>query len=238
MKTLGFLILLPFSVVQLHAQNEPSRLLGIGTGWSYAAIKTSNTSPLTYQGSAPPFQLFFENGGTINKHFVQGFYQKLTLRNVFENSVNERRAGFLYSYHRRIWTLKDNLTVYGGGVLNAQTSSRNGDEINSSYGTYFCGLDGSVLVSYSAGRNKVEGQFYATFIAYVRSTSPSLQAGEFSSLAEFNQFTARLAYDHSLSMRFNLGVEYKWNFYNLKRYPEVSSLFHQLIVSIAYKFDL
>ena len=246
-----------FSITSSFAQTIQQPQIGLGFGWSYVAVKTPTTSPFTYKNSSVPFQLFFNNDGAKNRHFVQVFYQASELKDAVGNSLDETRGGLQYSYHRRVSVLKNGLAIYGGGILNGQASIRQGTGVNSEDGNVFVGLDASVLAIYNKNKNKFEGQFATTLLAYTISqeygltpppvvndaplkgesdASLAVKLGKWSSVGSFYQFTLRLSYERSLSKRFSARADYRWNFYKFRNEPVFGSLSNQLIASLVYKF--
>jgi hypothetical protein len=252
-----FITCLICTISSSFAQPVSQRQIGLGMGWSYVAIKTPTTSPLTYQNSTAPFQIFFNNGGAKNRHFVQVLYQTGTLKNSVGNSITEIRGGVQYSYHRRITALKNGITLYGGAVFNGQASIRQGTGTNSEDGNSFLALDASFLAIYNKNKNTFEGQLSSTLLAYTMSpeyslspppgasdpllkgespVSQAMKFGKWSGPGSFYQFTLRLSYERSLSNRFSVRGDCRWNFYKFRNDPVFGSVSNQLIASLVYKF--
>jgi hypothetical protein len=216
--------------------------IGFGVGLSFNAVKSELISPYTFKGNAAPLQLYFRSGKAISRHHLQLQYLSSSLTSISKGLITDEEGGCLqYAYHRRLTKTTSNLAVFGGAVVNAQGTQRtnlfNGSVGNNITGELLISFSPSLLAELHFKKDKASAQVWSPVLAfcYQRGYALGPEGGDMLSFGNFSGFEWRVSYDRHLSERWNVRLDYQFQFFRLTKFETLASLRNQITISLVFK---
>jgi hypothetical protein len=237
-------LVMALGLTSLWAQQQSNKQIGLGTGLSYYAEKSELYSPVTHKGSSAPMQLFFRFNGQKDRHHIQLQYSSLDLNSPSTGFVPQKRIIYLqYAYHRKFASANNKFNFFGGIVLNSAGERHNvSGNINAagndSYDEFNSSLCPSVLGETSLGKDILTVQCWVSLLTYT--VEPGYAEGlpykaNWMGINSYSKIGSRISYTTSISHRFDIRGDYQFEFCRSVKYEPVTSLNHQVIISLVYK---
>jgi hypothetical protein len=222
------------------AQEVSIKQIGLGTGFSFHAEKNELFSAVTHTGSSAPLQLFFRFNGQKDRHHIQMQYSSFDLTSPSSGFTTLKQIGNLqYAYHRKFASINNKFNFFGGMVLNsAQSSQHISVSGNNEYNELNFSFSPSLFAETSLGKGILSIQSWVSLITWAIRPGYALSypyQSNWMGIGAFTKIGSRISYTKNLSHRVDLRGDYQFEFFRSVKYEPVTSLNHQVILSLVYK---
>lgn len=227
-----------------HRKNE----VGVGIGLYQATMKNVLVSDMQQSGTMlPSVQLSYRRNGLRNFHNLQITYSNVKLHSTFKkNYVTDIRPTLNYTYLRAISAIDKPFKYYLGFTFMGYASFRdvrfNDEDIANNYNTEFTSmLSISMMVQYQKKRNLLEAQANFGVLSFNQRTGYANRVAsetkwQLQTIPTFNEYSFRVAYTRTLSNRFNVRVEYNYQFHSFEKPEYLGYSSNRIFVSTNIKF--
>ena len=222
--------------------------VGFGLGLYQASMKNVLVWELLHCGAEfPSFQVYFRRSGLKNFHNVQVTYSNLRLYSPFkQNFTKDLRPTLSYTYLRKLSKPYKPISYYLGTSFFAYASFRdvrfNNEDIANNYNTEYTSMVSlSAMTQYKLGKNQFEAQLNFGVLSFNRRTGYANRVvketnWQLQTLPDFMQYSLRIAYTRNLAKRFNIRIEYAYQFHSFKTPEYLGYSNNLLFVSTNFKF--
>lgn len=236
-----------------EAQDSKEHKLQVFAGFNDYANKDQLVSPFVYTDINYPLHLGYEvrNSEFIRSFEINYFYGTATTKT---DNIRKTHAGFIrFGYLRSIFKTPDNLAIYAGGRISAESlvdqasfaTSRQRYLTNSS--GYFA-LSSGITANVNYQLTPVHSfSFipYVSLLGYIyrpgyslyhhESFRDAMKATSFSSYGNFLNVTGRIAYTFQLSERMDLSLNYNFSYLRYSKPFEIRVLQNSLLLGVGVK---
>ena len=239
-----FLLLFPASLLAQHA--PPAWRVGLGLGYSHAALRDEAVTYLTRRGSTGAYQLRLERETQRTcQQVTLGYGAYTRLASDYGNATEVLTAHLTYTYLHRVGLWRG-WTGWAGGSLSSQLYGLTYLDGfgNAQNGSLFSGIGLSAMATRSVGRSRLGVQGGLGLVQYaiqpnysigylgVDTAGDWLRSGQVRAFPQVTLATLRVSYDAWLSPRTALRFDYHWQLLRTNSPRHTGLLTNQLLATL------